>query len=436
MTLKPIAAALFVTLATSPTLKAAADDNSWDDAWGEFEAPKEEPSAFTYSSNLEFAAGVRTKDDPAISNDMVLAELRNRWNLFYDRESFNLTFKGDLLLDDLRSNHHYETREANIFYRPAGFMEIKAGRQILTWGTGDLVFLNDLFPKDWQSFFSGRDDRYLKAPSDAVKVSAFSKLVNLDVVYTPEFDSDNYISGERLSYYSPLTGSYEAAPPRLSPADRDDSIEDSELALRLSKTLAGTEYALYFYDGFYKSPTGIDSVTFRAYFPALRVWGASYRASALGGIVNLEIADYQSREDASGDNPFIPNDQQRYLLGFERELFANFTFAIQFYLELTQDYEELLTNSLNPESEQEEYRRVWTNRLTYRAMNGNLTYSLFSFYSQSDEDGYLRPAVDYRFSDELQMSVGGNYFFGEDKHSFFNRFEFNSNIYVRIKYHF
>ena len=36
--------------------------------------------------------------------------------------------------------------------------DLKIGQQVLTWGTGDYVFLNDLFPKDYQSFFSGRDD--------------------------------------------------------------------------------------------------------------------------------------------------------------------------------------------------------------------------------------------------------------------------------------
>lgn len=416
---------------------AAAEDSAWGDAWGEFDTPAEEaPSAFSFATNVEAAASSRFRDDPAISSDMVLAELRNRWNLFYDLENFNVTYKADLLIDDLRSDHHYETREANVFYRPVRYLEFKAGRQILTWGTGDLIFLNDLFPKDWQSFFAGRDDRYLKAPSDALKVSAFSELINVDVVYTPEFDSDNYISGERFSFYSPLTIDYFAAPPRLSPVHRDNALKDSELAVRISRNLAGNEYALYLYDGFYKSPVGIDAATLEAYFPALRVIGASYRGAALGGIVSVEIANYQSREDDNGDRPFIPNDQQRYLIGFERELFSNFTFAMQYYLELTKDYADLVTNSPNPALEQEEYRRLLTNRLTYRALNGNLTYSLFSFYSQSDEDGYLRPAVDYRFSDQLQMSVGGNYFFGKDAHTFFNRFEYNSNLYTRVKYHF
>lgn len=431
--LKTLSVALL--LLSQPVI--AADDSAWEDAWEEFDAPaEEEASALTFSTNIEAAAGSRFKDDPAISNDMVLAELRNRWNVFYDQENFNVTYKADLLVDDLRSDHHYETREANLFYRPARFVELKAGRQILTWGTGDLLFLNDLFPKDWQSFFSGRDDLYLKAPSDAIKVSAFSDLVNVDVVYTPKFDSDNYINGERISFYSPLSNDYFAAPPRLNVLDRDETGKDSELAVRLSRNLAGNEYALYFYDGFYKSPSGIDAATFNAYFPALRVLGASYRGSILGGIISMEVAEYQSKEDRDGNNPLIPNDQQRYLIGFEKELFTNFTFALQYYLELTKDYEDLLDNSFDTGIEQKEYRRLVTNRLTYRVLNGNLTYSLFSFYSQSDEDGYVRPAIDYRFSDQLQMSVGGNYFFGNDAHTFFNRFEYNSNLYTRVKYHF
>ena len=44
---------------------------------------------------------------------------------------------------------------------------------MLTWGTGDLLFINDLFPKNWKSLAIGRDDEYLKDPSGAVKASFF-----------------------------------------------------------------------------------------------------------------------------------------------------------------------------------------------------------------------------------------------------------------------
>ena len=41
-----------------------------------------------------------------------------------------------------------DLREANVTFTPLDFMDVRAGRQTLTWGTGDLIFLNDLFPKD------------------------------------------------------------------------------------------------------------------------------------------------------------------------------------------------------------------------------------------------------------------------------------------------
>ncbi len=48
-------------------------------------------------------------------------------------------------------------------------VNLKIGRQVFTWGTGDYLFINDLFPKDYESFYIGRDDEYLKRPSEAVK---------------------------------------------------------------------------------------------------------------------------------------------------------------------------------------------------------------------------------------------------------------------------
>jgi len=46
--------------------------------------------------------------------------------------------------------------------------DVRVGRQILTWGVGDLVFINDVFPKDYAAFFSGCPLEYLKLGVEAV----------------------------------------------------------------------------------------------------------------------------------------------------------------------------------------------------------------------------------------------------------------------------
>ena len=50
---------------------------------------------------------------------------------------------------------------------------MRAGRQIITWGLGDLIFINDVFPKDYEAFFSGRPMEYMKKGVDGVKIGYY-----------------------------------------------------------------------------------------------------------------------------------------------------------------------------------------------------------------------------------------------------------------------
>jgi len=72
--------------------------------------------------------------------------------------------------------------------RGGNWFNMRFGRQVLTWGTGDFLFLNDLFPKDFNSFFIGRADEYLKAPSNSVQTTFMMKKVGLDLIWTPIFE--------------------------------------------------------------------------------------------------------------------------------------------------------------------------------------------------------------------------------------------------------
>ena len=124
------------------------------------------------------------------------------------------------------------------------------------------------------------------------------------------------------------------------------------------------------------------------------------------------------------------------MLGYEREAITNFTVAFQYYLEWTQDYSALLVNSFAPSFEPEEYRHVLTNRLNYRLNQDKITLSLFTFYSPSDNDYYVRPSLSYRYSDQWSFTGGASIFGGEDAHTFFDQFADNSNVYVRVRYNY
>jgi hypothetical protein len=392
----------------------------------------------------EARGGVRLQDDKH-ERDVSLAETRLQVDLARDLDLGTVRLRADFLYDDQAGSHDInleegkgwlDVREANVLLYPLEDLDLKVGRQILTWGTGDLVFLNDLFPKDWVSFLLGRDDEYLKAPSDAVKASFFSPMANLDVVYTPRFDVDRFISGERLSYWSNTMGEIVGRNAVVRTETPDEWFTDDEFAVRLFKNIEGYESALYAYLGYWKSPAGEAPQSQKALFPALSVYGASLRGNFWKGIGNAEAAYYDSRDDRGGDDPFVRNSEMRFLIGYEQELVTDLTIGLQYYLEYMSDHGAYVRTLLLGVPPKDEDRHVVTIRLTRLLMNQDLKLSLFAFISPSDEDAYLRPKVYYRFNDNWSSEIGANVFLRSEDPTFFGQFWKNSNMYFAVRYGF
>ncbi len=69
-------------------------------------------------------------------------------------------------------------------------------------------------------------------------------------------------------------------------------------------------------------------------------------------------------------------------------------------------------------------------------MNQNLRLSVFTYYSPSDKDVYMRPHLHYKVNDKLAVELGGNIFFGDYPETFFGQFDSNTNIYTAVRYNF
>jgi len=361
----------------------------------------------------ELRGGYRLQNDP-YEKDMSVMEGRFQLDLSSYNDWGDFKYKGDIWGDWVTEEGRYDTRELWLFTRPTDFMDVKLGRQILTWGTGDLLFLNDLFPKDWQSFLIGRDTEYLKAPSDAAKFSFFNDIANVDFVYTPQFDSDRYITGDYISYWNAQLGRRAGRDAIVHSDKPDDWFTDDEFATRIYKNINnGT-----------------------ATFPRLDVYGASVRGQVGKGIGNIEVAYYRSADDTSGDDPRVNNSEMRYLVGYTQEIAKDFNAGVQYYVEQMLDYGDYEDNLSGSAKARDEFRHVVTLRLTKLLMNQNLNLSMFTFYSPSDEDAFLMPKVQYKATDNLLLEAGSNIFFGDHPHTFFAQFENNTSIYTAVRYSF
>lgn len=416
------------------------EEDDWDDDWAE----EQETSLWQVTGFIETAYGQFLQNN-VTEKSSSLNEIKARMNIDYSHPRFQLNGKVDNYYDAVLEKVMWQTRELNVAASVSSFLDVKIGRQVLTWGTGDYLFLNDLFAKDWQSFFSGRADEYLKAPSDSIRTNWYFVDVNFTLVWTPEFTSDNYITGERFSFYSPQMQQVIAPDEALL----IDKTNKSQWAARLNTHIDNIELSIYGYRGFWPTPMGnkariIEEMSTQlpsqsqsqGYFPKLNTWGVSALAPYFGGIFNFEYASYNSIEDQQGNDNKIANGQHRFLIGYERELAKNLTASVQYYLERTKDYHALIKNTPLPEQVVNENRQLMTLRLTYRTQQQTLTYSLFSFYSPTDDDGYLKPSINYQYNDQWLFSAGANIFFGKNDYSFFGQHQDNSNIWLSTRFQF
>jgi len=393
--------------------------------------------------------GAGLDDKNPTNRDYPVAETRLQLRLESYSNSAETFARLDFVQDGFDStNYDFDVREAYVKFRlPYGF-DFKIGRQILTWGTGDLIFINDVFAKDYQSFFIGRQDQYLKAPQTALRMAWYNKVGSFEVAFIPDFEPNITPTGDRLSFYNSFTGEITGSDGYMTPVEPSNSFDNAEIAFRYKRSISGWEAAAYAYRGFYKDPKGVRQLmdkSYQIYYPRLNVYGASLRGQMAGGILWLEGGYYDSREDQCGKNLFIENSSIKALVGFERQVATDFTGNIQFQTEVMDSYDNyeesydmMVQAGYIPGSypKADEVRTLLTSRWTKQLMMQTLTFSAFGFYSPSDEDAYMRFSVEYKYTDELSLMAGGNIFEGNNRYTMFGQFDMNDNLYLKINYGF
>jgi hypothetical protein len=420
----PVVAANQVAADPAANQAWGSDDGWADTSWGD--ADTAASPWLPMSGFVELGVGARLADDASDLPRETLGEGRARLETGYKGQAWQGKLRGDLRYDDVVEGWQLDLRELTASKTLGEHIDVKLGRQVLTWGTGDLLFLNDLYAKDWQAFFSGLDEEYLKAPVNALKVSYFGAKANLDLAWIPYFEGDNYINGERFSYFSPQSGSI------VSTEFDADAPHDDALAARVFGQIGSAEYALYGYWGYTGQPLAADNSGNPA-FARLNAYGASLLRPLGSGLVNVEVS-YHDMQDQNGGDVSQPMDKTMALAGYQQELIANLTLGVQYQWEHKLDYDAWADNYPYSDYLEDEDRHLITLRLNYRALQEKLSLSLMSFYSPSDEDYYLRPQVSYRFNDHWLLASGLNLLDGQDEYTFFGQMADNSNAWTRVRY--
>ncbi len=368
-------------------------------------------------------------------SDFKWAEERLQLKFDVNKEPFHIFLKTDAFYDHIDEEPDLELREGYIDFTSSKW-DLRAGRQIITWGLGDLIFINDVFSKDYEAFFSGRPMEYLKKGVDGIKIGIYPDFASAELIVIPFFEPNVFPESERFWMFDPmpsLTNRREQKP--------TEKAENTEIALRIYRSISDFDASLYFYRGFSRQPSMkpdnlIMPTELTFFYPELSVYGASLQGRAVDGVLSLEAGYYDSRQDREGTDPMIPNSQSKFLIAYQRQMWEDFTIGLQYYDEYMHDYSEYKKNLPPGFPKEKKLHQLTTIRLTQFLRHQTLRLSFFSFYSPSDGDYLLNPEIKYNLSDYVWAAVGANIFGGGEAWNQFGQLRKNDNLYVQIRYEF
>ncbi len=346
----------------------------------------------------------------------------------------SFTFKGDIFHDAVANTVDGLVREGYLDYSRS-WMDLRIGRQIVTWGAGDLLFINDVFPKDWNAFFSGRPLEYLKLAVDAAKVRLTTPAINAELVVAPFFEPDNLPNPKRFFLFDP----FQARESRL--VEPATTAGNTEFGLRLYRRVAAADVSLYAYRGYWRQPSfrgdPLSGPTrLGGFYPRVAVYGASAQRNIRSALLSLEAGYYDSRDDRHGRDPAIPNPQVRFLVGYQRQLAGESTLGAQYYAEVMTNYAAYKATLPPGFPMQDRIRHLLTLRFTRFLKYQTWRLSFFTFYSPSDQDALVIPELWHSITDRLSVAAGLNLFAGRRQATPLGQLDRDDNLYVMIRFDF
>jgi len=309
-------------------------------------------------------------------------------------------------------------------------LDLRVGKQIITWGVGDLIFLTDLFPKDWVAFITGAPIEYLKKGSIAVKANYYLKDWSLETIFIPAFQRDTLPSGDELVHFVPFA---QATARRLILPPK--TLSNSELALRASRMIGGYSTSFYLFHGIDPGPSfhfdpATSTVTETHH--RLNMTGASAQGNHRGYLLSGEFAYYRT-QDTAGTDPEIANPSLKLLLAAERVLKDKRTVSVQLFLDYMLHHGRYQAALPPGFSSQRQLRKTVTFRLRDSLRRDTFRPTIYLLYNMDDRDFFVKAEYEQDLTPGTWYALGVNLFGGKFRHTMYGQFRGNENLYFTLR---
>jgi len=361
-----------------------------------------------------------------------------------------------------------------------GDLYARLGRQLVSWGKSDGVYLLDqIHPFNWRNW-SVFEEEDTKIPLWMINLTySFNVYNSLQLLviprYVPGFDaSDGHDWAPNVvkfleefyadpGYFFGLPGAFGSVALDVDEPDWHD-ISDWEWGLRWSGVYKGITYTLnYFYtwdDVMNDYPQDPFGATYKRNADRLSIFGGSFDYAfghALwmeNWVLRGEVA--YLKNDVFVDEHFENREKDHIdlMIGFDKPFFVDYNVSMQLwqswildsprwgnpFLNVSARLKELLTiPGVGTFPIAEGYRDTVETILTFYVMKdympGDWLHTELFLLWTDEGDWWLRPKVKYDYTTSIHFSLGFNIYWG-NKEDTFGEFNTNDNVFCEFKYDF
>lgn len=382
--------------------------------------------------------------DLSINNDLSLTTLVR---LQYDNENRLLDGSKELGNYSGVSEPHYYGEHTYLELREVyldwyfGENYLKLGKQQVVWGETDgLRVLDIINPTDYREMILP-DFEDSRIPIWMVNYSRSFSNVNLQFLFIP--DTTTSLVGDGL--YAPssprfvpsITGGFSA----ISIEDDkgvDTKLGNTDVALKITHSLDGFDLGFiaisqyndtYVIESNYEVIDDLTTLTLSPKYFRRNLLGFTY-SQAFGDLVvrseaAISDAQYSYLKDNTVNKGLQRSKELSYALALDWSILDDGIITGQFFQSILSSSGKNLTRDKTDSS--------WSVMLSQYFVNQIYNVDLMFLQNINDRDGLFRAKFNWAYSDALNVSFGGDYFFG-DSEGLFGQFESNDRVYFTVEY--
>ncbi len=329
--------------------------------------------------------------------DWMSSRTRARGEFRLEKDNGGAFVSANLLYNALlKDQSGFQLREAYLYWGNSNW-DIRAGKQIVTWGVADGLRVTDLIsPMDYTEFLA-QDYDDIRVPVGALRARYIHDVWSVEAVLVPvpEFfkiptDPSNPWSIGFL-------------PPEVKP---EPVIGNMEYGGRFSCFLSGVDFSLMALRTWSKLPELVDDHL------------GYHRMTAIGGDVSVPIGKFVFRGEAADYIDDHGAHQGNALAGLDWYPGADWNLSAQY----------------NQTFGAGEHTSLATLRVSKALLNNALTLSTFAYADVSDLGVFNRFSADWAATDQMHVILGYDYFYAEE--GMFVPYAHNSEVWVKLKWNF